>query len=408
MENLFTNEEIEKVAKEFVTPIYLYDENKLNKNIDEIKNISSNSNLQINYATKANNNLSILKIIKDRGLKADAVSVGEVFINKQAGYDVDKIYVVGNNFTRGELKQLTDQNLIISVDAIDQLVLLNEVAPNYKNLMLRVNPSIGAGENESIITGGYKHKFGIDEKDIPFAINFIKENGMKLVGINQHIGSLTFDYLSIVDAVQELLDLILKYELNDLEIINFGGGFGINYKRKFTDERIDFDALKIDLDKIFEEFLNTYNNKKVSLEFEPGRYIVANTSVLIGEVTSIKEREDKIYVGTNLGFSQLIRPTLYNSYHEVEFLTNNTKKAIVNVVGNMCESGDYMAREREMIIPNVGDLVVVHDAGAYGYCMANNYNSTLKPIEVMKTEDESFKIIRNRETFEELLKSYGI
>lgn len=398
------NKQIANLAEKYGTPMYIYDKKQIQTNINDMKNISGNQNLSINYATKANSNLELLKIIKTNGMKVDSTGYGEYFINKQAGFDNKDIYVVANNLTCDELKLITAEQLLISVDSIDQLLLLNKVAPNYQHLMLRLNPSFGAGDNSSIITGGTNHKFGIDVEDLEFCLGFIKSNQINLVGINQHIGSLNLNYKSILDAVNELLAIITNYQLFDLQIINFGGGFGIDYNHT-TNNKLDLAALKRELDNVFATFISCYPNKEVSLEFEPGRFIIANSSILVGTVTSIKKRGNDIYIGTDLGFSQLVRPTMYNSYHHIEFLTNNTLTRHCHVVGNMCESGDYLCKDRKLIIPDVGELVVVHDTGAYGYSMASNFNNRLRPIEILIDGNKS-RVIRARETYEQLLSGY--
>lgn len=399
-------EQINKLAKEYSTPIYLYDKNQIIENIKQIKQVSSTPNLHINYATKANSNLNILKLIKDQGLNVDCTGYGEYFINKHAGFTNDNIYVVANNLTDDELSQLAEENVTISVDSYDQLVSLNKVVPSYQKVMLRINPTFGDGENASIITGGHNHKFGIDYDKVGLCLNFINDNDMKLIGINQHIGSLNLNYKSIVLAVQELINFITTSStLPTLEIINFGGGFGIDYNHQ-RNTKLDFASLKLALDNIFKPFLKTYSNPNVRLEFEPGRYIVANSAVTIGTVTSVKKRGKDIYIGTDIGFSQLVRPVMYDSHHHIEFVTNNELARPCHVVGNMCESGDYLCKKRKLIIPEVGELVIVYDTGAYGYSMASNFNNRLRPIEIMIDKDRH-QVIRNRERLNDLLLGYN-
>ncbi len=401
--NDFLNEKkIKKLAKRYDTPMYLYDKQTLEQNIMKMKNLCKIKNVKMNYATKANSNIELLKIIKDNNMKVDSTGIGEVEINEYAGFKTKDIYVVCNNLNENELRKIIKKNLIISVDSIDQLKTIAKIKKGYDKILLRINPTFGDGENKSIITGGSDHKFGIDTKDFELALEIIDKNKMTLIGINQHIGSLNLNYMSIIKAVKELLQFINENRLNNLEIINFGGGFGINYKRRHKLEQLDLDNLGKTLDEIFTDFLNSYPSKNVSLEFEPGRFIVANTSVLIGQVTSIKNRDGNIFIGTDLGFSNFMRSVLYDSYHEVDFITKNKEIKKANIVGNMCESGDYIAKNRKVIIPNVGDLVIVYDTGAYGYSMANNYNSRPKPIEILK-DNKKYKVIRKRQTLKELL-----
>lgn len=394
---------IKALAGEYQTPLYIYDQNQIIKNISQMKSISSHPNMQINYATKANSNIEILKLVKEYGLNADCTGLGEYYINRQAGFESEQTYAVANNLTADEMKLLAAENINISVDSIDQLLLLNTVAPGYQQVMIRVNPTFGAGENTSIITGGNNHKFGIDIDDLSYCLEFINTHQMKLVGINQHIGSLNLDYRSITTAVRELISVITKFNLSNLEIINFGGGFGIDYTHE--QQGLDFTALTTELNSIFSQFISEYPNKNVSLQFEPGRYVVANSSVLVGTVTSIKKRGTDIYIGTDLGFSQMVRPTMYGSYHHVEFITDNELTRHCHVVGNRCESGDYICKDRKLVIPEVGELVIVHDTGAYGYSMSSNFNNRLRPAEVM-IDGSDHRLIRRRETLQDLLATY--
>ncbi len=408
MDKYITDKLLEELVEKYGTPFYLYDQQTIINRINQMKQMVELPNVQINYATKANSNLEILKIMQAAGLKADATGLGEVYVNKQAGFTDEQIYVVGNNFSQQELSELAKQNLPISLDAIEQIEWLNQVAPCYQKVLIRVNPSFGAGDNASIITGGDQHKFGIDICDIPKALELLDKNKMKLIGINQHIGSLNLNYHSIVEAVKELIAIVQGFELNDLEVINFGGGFGINYYRRHYFEELNFKSLSEELTKILKTFLQKYPNKNVSLEFEPGRFLTAEAGVLIGQVTSIKKRGGIYYIGTDLGFSNFLRPTLYDSYHELEFLTANEKVRKCNVVGNMCESGDYLAQNRELTIPAVGDTVIVYDTGAYGFSMASNYNNKLKPIELLLNNESTVEVIRQREALSDLLRGFNI
>lgn len=405
IKKFITNEQVNDLVNKYSTPIYLYDKQSIIDNINDLKNLCSIKNYSLNYATKANSNIEILKIMKENNLKVDATGYGEVFINQKAGFDLDKIYVVGNNFTKDELEKISKLNLIISLDSIDQIETLSKVAPNYQKVMLRMNPIFGAGANESVITGGDNHKFAIDYAQLDEAIMMCNNKNMKIIGLNQHIGSAYLEDDSLINGVNAFLKFILNSKLQNLEIIDFGGGFGLNYERNHNNIKMDLNKISEQLTFSFNSFLSKYENKNVSLEFEPGRYLVASSGILIGQVTSLKKRNDQYFVGTDLGFTTLIRPTLYNSYHEVEFITNNTQKQLCSVVGNICESGDYIVKRRQLILPNVGDLVIVYDTGAYGYCLSSNYNNRLRPIEVLK-ENDSFRVIRKRETLEDLLKNY--
>ncbi len=400
---MINDELITQLVEKYGSPLYIYNEQEIINNIQNLKNLCNLPNFKINYAVKANSNMTILRIIKENGLKVDATGYGEVYVNLQAGFDKSQIYVVGNNLSKSELKQLVDNSIIISIDSLDQLQTLAEIAPNYQYVMLRLNPSFGAGANERVITGGVNTKFAIDYDDINQALGIIKKYNMRLYGVNQHIGSAYLEAESLLASVNSLLSVIKQYSLNDLHIINFGGGFGVNYERRHNDLKMDFTHLNVKLTKTFANFLADYPNNNVSLEFEPGRYIVATSAILVGEVCSLKKRGNKNIVGTNLGFNNMIRPTLYDAYHEIEVITSNSEQIVADVVGNVCESGDHMCKGQVITRPNRGDLLVVHDVGAYGYSMASNYNSRPKPAEIMIMKDGSYKQIRARQSYQQLI-----
>lgn len=401
MNTFITDELIKSLIEKYGSPLYIYSEKIIKDNIRELKGLCSLPNMRINYAVKANNNPYILNIILKNNMKVDSTGLGEVYINRKVGFPDNMIYVVGNNFTRRELKQLTAMNLQISIDSIDQLMMIGEIAPGYQNLMIRVNPNFGAGENQNVITGGSKTKFGIDYNQFARCIEILEKYKLKLIGINQHIGSSYLQAESLLKGVSTLLKFIKSNNLNDLEIINFGGGFGFNYKHQLNKESMDFAYIRRELKEQFTEFLQDYGNKEVSFEFEPGRYVVANSGILVGEVTSLKERDNHLYVGTNVGFNNLIRPTLYNSYHHISFITNNKIEREISVVGNMCESGDYLCKNRNIVAPELDDVIIVHDVGAYGYVMSSNFNSRLKPIELMIANNQ-VQLIRPIQTNEQL------
>lgn len=400
--NKLSDDKISELRSKYGTPLYVYDKSLIVENINVLKGLCDIPNVKFNYATKANNNKSVLGIIKDSGMKVDSTGYGEVFVNQQVGFTNDQIYVVGNNFSVHELELLVNENINISVDGLDQLKTLGKLAPGYKKVMLRMNPSFGAGANESVVTGGKKTKFGIDYYKIDEAIEIMNKYNLKLIGINQHIGSAYLEHESLIAGVESLLSFVVDNNLNDLQIINFGGGFGVNYERNHNDFGMNFEVLSKHLTNTFETFLKKYPNKEVNLEFEPGRFIVANSGVLIGEVTSIKYR-DEVFIGTDIGFPTMPRPVLYNSYHEVEIISANTKLINANIVGNICESGDFMCKNREVTIPEIGDTCVVYDVGAYGFSMASNYNSRPLPAEVLIDENGNDILIRKRQSYNDLV-----
>ena len=387
------------------TPTYVYYENILKSRCNDLQNFIKilGVNAQIHYSTKANSNPNILKIINEAGISFDAMSEGEFLALEMAGVNLNKILFVANNLTEEDLKFVISKNLIPVLDSLDQVKLYGKLLLNGK-FAVRFNLGIGAGHNSKTVTGGIGSKFGITEQDISELLDITHTYNLNLVGIHQHIGSGYDEPTKFIDGAKVLLEVANKY-FNNLEFIDFGGGFGIPYK---PDEKsINLEELALSFKPVLDEFLSTYSNKDVLFKFEPGRYIVAESSIIIGKVTSVKKNFEEIFVGTNVGFNYLIRPAMYESYHHISFIQANdelrNENIAITVSGNVCESGDILAKNRIVnILPEVGDFVVIEDTGAYGFSMCSNYIGKPKPAEVLVKEDNSIVLIRNKENIKNI------
>jgi diaminopimelate decarboxylase len=274
--------------------------------------------------------------------------------------------------------------------------------------MIRMNPGIGAGHHEKVITAGKATKFGISPLDLGEVKAIAERFGLKIVGVNQHIGSCFMEAEGYLAAARELLRIAEKVQSElgvALEVIDFGGGFGIPYRKHDGEARLDLAALGAGLDAILDEWCSK-TGYDGHFHIEPGRYLVAECGVLLGRVTATKYNGSTRYAGTDIGFNQLMRPILYDSYHEIE-ICGAPADAVCepwNVVGNICESGDILARGRMLPPMKEGDTIAVLDAGAYGYVMASSYNQRPRPAEVMIGLDGEVRLIRRRETIEDLLR----
>ena len=225
------------------------------------------------------------------------------------------------------------------------------------------------------------------------------------MGIDQHIGSLFLEPDAYINGVESLLEIATQF--SGLKFIDMGGGFGVPYHE--GECRLDLKELSEKLNAVLDEFLKDYDNKDVIFKIEPGRYIPAECGVLLGEVYSVKENYGTTYVGTDLGFNVLMRPVLYDSYHAITIIKSNKSengKEVATIVGNICESGDIIANEREMRKVSEGDIVAVGNAGAYGFSMSSNYNCRLKPAEVLIDKDGNDRLIRRRDTIEDLIRNF--
>ena len=393
--------EANDLVERFGSPLYVYDEEILRKRCGEIRELMKYEGFIPNYSAKANSNIELLKIIRSEGFTVDAMSPGEIMTELSAGFDKDEILFVSNNITYEEMDFAVKHGIRISIDSLMQLRMFGE-RHRGGSCAVRINPGIGDGGNEKIITGGHS-KFGITLEKLPELHRIVRDYDLHIIGINQHIGSLFYDTERYVDACRRMLDTAMDFP--ELEFIDFGGGFGIPYRYRHPEERPDLSEIGGLMDSLIAEFMRAYG-RKLTVKVEPGRYIVAECCQLLGTVTSTKISYGEKYVGTDIGFNVLMRPVLYDAYHYIVVYNHETEEETVNIVGNICESGDILARNRSLPKLHVGDLIGIRDTGAYGYSMSSNYNSRLRPAEVLINRSSgTVRLIRKRDTYEDLLKN---
>ena len=399
-----SDEKVFELIKKYGSPLYVYDEKILRKSCKELHDLLPGKNLRVNYSAKANSNIELLKIVRDEDIDVDAMSPGEIYLQKLAGYSSDKIFYIGNNVSKEEMQYAIDENVLVSVDSLSQLESFGQINPGG-NVAVRFNPGIGTGHHAKVVTAGKKTKFGVQKDFVPQVKELLKKYDLNLVGIDQHIGSLFLESDSYIKGVESLLEIAAQFP--GLKFIDMGGGFGVPYHE--GEGRLDLKELSDKLDKVLDKFLADYDNKDVLFKIEPGRYIPAECGVLLGEVYSVKDNYGTTYVGTDLGFNVLMRPVLYDSYHAVTIVKANAGEdgeEVATIVGNICESGDIIASDRQMKKVSVGDVVAVGNAGAYGFAMSSNYNCRLKPAEVLIDKDGCDRLIRRRDTFEDLIRNF--
>lgn len=395
------------LIEKYGSPLYVYNEKILREKMRDMKNLVSYENFAVNYSAKANSSLAILEIANEEGLNIDAMSPGEMYAELKAGFSPDKIFYISNNVSKEEMKYAIDNNIILSVDSISQLEQFGQINPGGK-VAARFNGGIGAGHHEKVITAGKNTKFGVDPKEIDLFKQTLNKYNLTLVGINQHIGSLFMEPDKYIEGVYAILSIAKQFD--NLEFIDLGGGFGIPYnKLEDNYKTLDIKTLGIKLNEIFENFAKEYG-KKVKFKVEPGRYIAAECGVLLGTVHAIKNNADNRYAGTDLGFNVLARPVMYDSHHDIEVYRQSDEKCEkiepITVVGNICETGDIIAKNRMLPSLKEGDILAVLDAGAYGHVMSSNYNNRLRPAEVLIRENGEAVLIRKRDTLEDIMKNF--
>ncbi len=266
---------------------------------------------RVNYSAKANTNVELLKIIHDEGLDVDAMSPGEMYLEMKAGFTSDRMMFIGNNVSQQELQYAVDRGIYVSVDSLSQLALLGEVNRGGQ-VCLRINPGIGAGHHEKVITGGKKAKFGIAIEDLPKAQEIAARYDMTITGLNQHIGSLFLETEAYIAAAAQLLQVAAT--LPSIKVVDFGGGMGIPYKHDL-EPRLDLNKLGQELNDLVENWVKEH--WPITVRIEPGRYIVAESGAVLGTVTAVKHNYNTNFVGCDIGFNTLIRPAMYDSYHEI-------------------------------------------------------------------------------------------
>lgn len=415
--NFFEGNAPEAVAAEYGTPVYVYNEQILRDRMRQVAGVITKYPYTANYSVKANTNIHILKLALEEGLNCDAMSPGEITLLLKAGFPKERIFFIPNNVAESELAFSIEKGIMTSLDSLAQLELYGETwkalsaagkaAAGSERCAVRINPGVGAGHCDKVVTAGKKTKFGIQEADIPEIFTIAERYGLKIAGINQHIGSLFMDPQPYLDAVTNLLRIARGFE--KLEFIDFGGGYGIPYHKLQNEAPFPMEDFKKRLEPILDEFVADYGYAPL-FKSEPGRFCVAEGSVILGRVHAVKQNNGVTYAGTDVGMNVLVRPSMYDSWHDIELLgagsegqAGSRERCEQTVTGNICESGDILAKARMLPELRRGDLIAILDTGAYGYSMCSPYNSRPRPAEVLICKDGTVKQIRRRETIEDIL-----
>ncbi|MFW9896733.1 MAG: diaminopimelate decarboxylase, partial [Candidatus Thorarchaeota archaeon] len=401
------------IANEYGTPIYVINEESIRKKYRDLKKHldSVYEKNSIFYAVKANSSLSVLKILYSEGASFDCTSTGEIHQCLKVGIPPERIFFTGNMFTNEDFIFAVENNVHINLDSISQLKRLNkiyeEVGLEKNRLSFRINPEFGAGHHSHTITAGKMIKFGILENQVIEAYSMAKDLGFKRFGTHIHIGSGILNAYDYEKAVEKYLTIIIH--LTDavnikLEFIDFGGGLGIPYRPE--EEPLDLGIYK---DVVVEKFKNLTEREDFGeprFIIEPGRYLSAESSIILAQINTVKDNGYKKFVGINAGFNTLIRPTMYGSYHHIIPCLENKERDMTkyDVVGPICESGDIIGKERLLTELKEEEYLAILDAGAYGFVMSSFYNSRPRPAEILINNGKTFKI-REEETYEDLFRN---
>ena len=398
---------VSRIAKEVGTPCYVYSYATLVRHFRAYDSAFKNVPHIIAFAMKANSNLAILRVMANEGSGVDIVSGGELFRALKAGVPASKIVFAGVGKTPDEIRDaLKAEILMFNVESPAELHAINEVAASVgrkARVALRINPDIDPRTHPYISTGLKKSKFGIaadravEEFSMASSLSHIE-----VVGVHAHIGSQLTEVTPFIEALNKVVQLIgtLKGQGINIRYLNIGGGLGITY----ADEK---PPLPQDLSNAI---LPLVQDLQLTLVMEPGRVIVGNAGILVTKALYLKEGEAKSFVIVDAAMNDLIRPSLYGAYHEIRLLNEEAAhrtKHQVDIVGPVCESGDFLAKDRMLATVKPGELMAVMSAGAYGFVMASNYNSRPRVAEAL-IKDAEIYVIRSRETYDDLIKGETI
>jgi diaminopimelate decarboxylase len=390
---------LEQIAQEFGTPVYVYDSEIILKQYNRLKNAFSSVDVKIKYACKALNNTNVLRLLKHAGSGLDTVSINEVELGLQAGFKPEEIIFTPNCVDFEEIKQAVSKGVHIN---IDNIAILEHFGAEYGNKIpccIRLNPHILAGGNSKISTGHIDSKFGISVYQLRHVLRVINTYHIKVNGLHMHTGSDILDPGVFLQGAEILFDAAKDFL--DLDFIDFGSGFKVAYKE--NDVTTDIEELGQALESRFTEFCKTYG-RNLELWFEPGKFIVSEAGYFLVKANIIKQTTATVFVGVNSGLNHLIRPMLYDSYHEIVNVSNpEGKPRIYTVVGYICET-DTFGWDRKMAEVHEGDILCFKNGGAYGMTMSSNYNARFRPAEVLIHNGKA-NLIRKQETFEDLTRN---
>lgn len=392
---------IRAIAKEVGTPFYLYSLNTLESHFRAFQNAFAKVDHLICFSAKANSNLAILRIFTRMGGGVDIVSGGELFRAMKAGARGDRIVYSGVGKRADEIEYaLGVPILMFNVESSAELMTINQIAREMRTearISLRVNPDVDPRTHPYVSTGLRKNKFGIniqrslEEYQLAHTLPHLK-----IIGVSCHIGSQLTEVEPFVEAVRRVKDLVWKLRANGLDIqyLDFGGGLGITYHEEAPPHPREY----------AQAILDELAGIECTLILEPGRVIVGNAGILVTRVLYTKMSEEKNFVISDAAMNDLLRPSLYGSYQRIQPVKKTDKPEVVaDVVGPICESGDFLAKDRKIPMAESGDLLAVMSAGAYGFSMSSNYNSRPRAAEVLVTKDR-FHVIREREDYEDLVR----
>ena len=391
------NTVLTSIANQFGSPIYVYDAEKMEHQYKRLTQAFQNvPKLRINYAVKALSNVNILSYMHNLGAGLDTVSIQEVKLGLSAGVPAQMIIFTPNGVSLEEIEEAAELGVQINIDNLSILEQFGSKHPDVP-VCIRINPHVMAGGNANISVGHIDSKFGISVHQLPHIVRIVENTGMCINGIHMHTGSDILDIDVFLHAAEILFTTAKSF--HDLEFLDFGSGFKVPYHP--NDIETNIEELGQKLGERFKSFCKDYG-KELTLAFEPGKFLVSEAGYFLTQVNVVKQTTSTVFAQVNSGFNHLIRPMLYGSQHHIENISNpNGRERFYSVVGYICET-DTFANNRRINEISEGDLLCFHNAGAYCFSMASNYNSRFRPAEIFWHQGKA-KLIRKAEQFDDLL-----
>lgn len=410
------NVDLQQLAKKHGTPLYVYSAGTIRDHYQRLDSALGDLDHLICYATKANSNLAVLSLLAKMGSGFDIVSAGELYRIKKAGGDPGKCTFAGVGKTRSEIEYAINEGIYcFNAESEAEVSFINEVAGQLGKVApvaLRVNPNVDAKTHKYISTGKSENKFGIDFEVIRDAYERTsKLPNVSIRGLQMHIGSQLTSINPFIEAVEKVAPLVEEFQkAYGIEFWSIGGGIGIIYENSLASgdqswwSRQGEDTRPLTIEQYAQNLVPKIKDLGLKIVVEPGRYMVGNAGVMITEVVYEKRGSAKVFQIVDAGMNDLIRPALYQGHHDIvpliEPKTSETEK--IDVVGPVCESGDFFAQDRELPKLSSGDFIALMSSGAYGFVMASNYNSRPFPAEIL-VDGDAAHVIRKRQTFDDLI-----
>ena len=396
---MMKNQDLLQLVEEFGSPLYVYDAEKIGTQYNRLtKAFSKVEQFKIHYAVKALSNISILKVLKQLGSGLDTVSIEEVLLGLHAGFEPKEIMYTPNGVSLEEIEKVAEMGVQINIDNLSFLEQFGTKHPTVP-VCVRINPHVMAGGNANISVGHIDSKFGISIHQLPHLLRIIENTNMNINGIHMHTGSDILDIDVFLYAAEILFETAKNFK--NLAFIDFGSGFKVPYKKDDIETNVEEFGKK--LTKRFLAFEKEYG-RPLTLAFEPGKFLVSEAGYFLAKVNVVKQTTSTVFAGIDSGFNHLIRPMLYGSQHHIENISNpKGKERYYSVVGYICET-DTFANNRRIAEIHEGDILCFRNAGAYCFSMASNYNSRVKPAEVLWLKGKGH-LIRQRESFDDIIRN---